>query len=122
MNPVSYFEIPVLDMDRAIRFYEAVFGHALERASVDGNEMAFFAHAPGREGASGALAKGDSYRPSRDGARLYFDVPDIEAVLARALAQGAELLYPVTGVGSFGFVAEFADCEGNCIALHAQAR
>ncbi|WP_375539703.1 VOC family protein [Oscillatoria sp. FACHB-1407] len=25
-NPVGYFEIPVIDLDRAIRFYEAVFG------------------------------------------------------------------------------------------------
>lgn len=122
MNQVSYFEIPVLDMARAIRFYEAVFCQSLERASVDGNEMAFFAHAPGREGASGALAKGKSYRPSRDGVRLYFRVLDIDAALARAVAQGADLLYPVTTVGSFGFVAEFADCEGNCIALHAEAR
>jgi uncharacterized protein len=119
MNPVSYFEIPVLDMDRAIRFYVAVFGYAFERATVDGNDMAFFPHAEGGNGASGALAKGDSYLPGKSGARIYFSVSDIQATLAKAIEAGGTVLYPQTEVDAFGFVAEIEDLEGNCIALHA---
>ena len=117
-NPVSYFEIPVLDMARAIRFYQAVFGYVFECAAIDGNEMAFFPHQEQSGGASGALAKGGSYLPSRSGARIYFSVDDIEATLAKAIAQGGVMLYPVTEVGTFGAVAEVEDSEGNCIALH----
>jgi hypothetical protein len=120
-NPVVHFEIPVTDMDRAIRFYEAVFAVALDRRETDGYDMAFFPRADGRPGASGALAKGDVYRPTRDGAILYFDVPDIDTVLARAKANGGAVLYPKTSIGAAGFVAEIADSEGNRIALNQSA-
>lgn len=116
-NPVFHFEIPVTDMERAIAFYEAVFGYSLERTQVDGYDMAFFPRADGKPGASGALAKGDVYRPSHDGPILYFDVPDIDAVIARAAARGSRVLYPKKDIGDAGFVAEIEDSEGNRIAL-----
>jgi predicted enzyme related to lactoylglutathione lyase len=120
-NPVFHFEIPVTDMERAIAFYEAVFGYTLTREVVDGYDMAFFPRADGQPGASGALARGDAYRPSHDGPVIYFDVADIDAVLARASARGSRVLYPKKDIGAAGFVAEIADSEGNRIAL-SQAR
>ena len=30
-NVVGWFEVPTSDMERAIKFYEAVFGYKLER-------------------------------------------------------------------------------------------
>ena len=121
INPVVHFEIPVTDMDRAIRFYEAVFAVKLDRRETDGYHMAFFPRADGRPGASGALAKGDVYKPTRDGAILYFGVPDIDAVIARAEAAGGSVLYPKKGIGEAGFVAEIGDTEGNRIALSQAA-
>ena len=121
INPVVHFEIPVTDMDRAVRFYEAVFAVKLERRAVDGYDMAFFPRADGRPGASGALAKGDVYKPTRDGAILYFDVLDIDAVIIRAETAGGSLLYPKKDIGEAGFVAEIADSEGNRIALSQAA-
>lgn len=118
-NPVYHFEIPVTDMDRAVRFYEAVLGVTLTRRTVDGYEMAFFPRADGAPGASGALAKGDVYVPSKTGALVYFDVADIDPVLARATALGAKVLYPKTDIGEGGFVAEVEDSEGNRLALNA---
>ena len=58
MNIAIHFEIPVQDLTRAIRFYEALFEIALERAQIDGNEMALFPLLDGVAGCSGALAKG----------------------------------------------------------------
>ena len=58
MNIAIHFEIPVQDLTRAIRFYEALFEIALERAQIDGNEMALFPLLDGMAGCSGALAKG----------------------------------------------------------------
>jgi hypothetical protein len=121
MNPVVHFEIPVTDMDRAIRFYEAVFATKLTPQEVDGYTMAFFPRADGKPGASGALAKGDIYVPTRSGAILYFDVPAIEPVLERAIVYGGKVLYPKKDIGEAGFVAEIEDSEGNRIALSAPA-
>ena len=117
INPVVHFEIPVTDMERAIGFYEAVFGYRLTREEVDGYDMAFFPRADGKPGASGALAMGDVYQPSREGVILYFDVPDIDAVIAKAAARGVRVLYAKKDIGDAGFVAEIEDSEGNRIAL-----
>jgi predicted enzyme related to lactoylglutathione lyase len=100
---VVWFEIPVLDLARAVAFYEAVLGVPLERRVMDGHQMAVFLEP---EGAVGALAHGESYVPSLDGCRVYFDVADAEQVLD-----------PVTEVEPGVRVAEFADCEGNRIAV-----
>jgi uncharacterized protein len=116
-NPVVHFEIPVTDMDRAVAFYEAVFGHPLTRETVDGYAMAFFPRGNDHFGASGALANGDVYKPSHDGPIIYFDVSDIDAVIARATARGGRVLYPTKDIGAAGFVAEIEDSEGNRIAL-----
>jgi uncharacterized protein len=118
-NPVVHFEIPVTDLDRAMRFYRAVFGYVLTRRTVDGLEMAFFPRVDGKPGASGALAKGDVYVPAKTGIIIYFDVPDIDAALARARANGGTILYPKTDIGEAGYVAEIEDSEGNRIALSA---
>jgi predicted enzyme related to lactoylglutathione lyase len=81
--------------------------------------MAFVPRADGRPGASGALAKGDVYVPSKTGAIIYFDVPDIDPVLEKAKAKGAKILYPKKFIGEAGYVAEIEDSEGNRIALNA---
>ena len=117
-NPVYHFEIPVTDMERAVGFYQRVFGFEFDRQTVDGYEMAFFPRAEDRPGASGALAKGGVYTPSHSGCILYFDVADIDAVLRRAEAEGAKVLYPKKDVGEGGLVAEIEDSEGNRIALN----
>ena len=122
MNPVRYFEIPVASMPRAQRFYERVLETELELAEIDGNQMALFPFAEGQPGASGALACGPSYAPGKSGARIYFSVEHIDKTLALAIHKGAEANYPVTEVPGFGWVAEFIDTEGNCVALHAAAR
>ena len=116
-NPVFHFEIPVTDMDRAVAFYQDVLGLQLRRRTVDGYEMAFFPRDDLGRGASGALAQGDAYRPSLHGAIIYFDVPDIDAALNRATAQGSRMLYEKKNLGEAGYVAEFEDSEGNRIAL-----
>ena len=117
-NPMTYFEIPVADMTRACRFYEAVFEVRFERQTIDGYDMALFPFEADAPGATGALAKGDVYVPAKAGPVVYFGVTDIDAVLARATAHGGRVLYPRKAVGSFGHVAEFEDSEGNRIALH----
>lgn len=115
---IAWFEIPVADLGRAARFYEAVLGKPLTRETVDGYAMAMFV---GPDGPEGALVKGDVYVPGKAGPILYFRVTDADAVLARAVAAGGRVLYPKKDIGPNGWVAEFEDSEGNRIAL-SQAR
>ncbi len=115
-NPVMYFEIPVNDMDRAMTFYAAVFNVEFDKEIIDNNEMALFPFADERSGISGALAKGEIYKPTKDGVVIYFRTENIDTTLQSATAHGGEILYPKTDNG-IGFVAEFEDTEGNRIAL-----
>ena len=117
-NPVVYFEIPVNDMDRAIKFYTAVFNFSFEKQIIDHNEMALFPFTDGQRGISGALAKGETYKPTKDGVIVYFKTLDIESTLELAVKNNGRVLYPKTSIGELGFVAEFEDSEGNRIALH----
>ena len=118
-NPVVHFEIPVKDFERAISFYEAIFDYELKRIEVDGNQMAFFPADENANGISGALAHGESYLPGKQGARIYFGVTNINDTLTKAVSLGGEVVYPKTSIGDLGWVAEFEDSEGNCIALHS---
>ena len=117
MFGVRYLEIPVNDIDRAIAFYEFVFGIELERAVVDGYAMAHFPSLGDGGGADVTLAQGDVYVPSKAGAIVYFHVPDIDAVMSRATERGAAVLYAKKEVSEGTWVAEFEDSEGNRIAL-----
>lgn len=117
-NPVIYFEIPVNDMERAISFYEAVFGFDFEREEMDSYDMAFFPFATEHSGITGALAKGDVYKPTQNGAILYFHTDNIDQTLEKVSRLGSKTLYPKTINEENGFwIAEFEDSEGNRIAV-----
>jgi len=117
-NPVVYFEIPVTDVDRAIEFYKAVFNFEFEKDIIDNNEMALFPLKEDGSGISGALAKGEIYKPTKDGTLIYFKTESIEETLERVIHHKGMILFPKTSNGQWGFVAEFEDSEGNRIALH----
>lgn len=112
-----YFEIPVSDMERAISFYSTVFDLTFTREIIHGNQMAFFPFIDGQPGITGALAQGDTYRPTTSGTLVYLNSTSIDKTLEKAIASGGEILFPKTSASDFGFVAEFKDCEGNRIAL-----
>jgi len=120
-NPVVYFEIPVTDIERAIQFYQSVFGFTFKKVEIDGYEMAMFPYEDKNTGITGALAKGDVYKPTNNGVLIYFYSKNIDQTLQKAVGNGGKILYPKTSNGDLGFVAEFEDSEGNRIALHESA-
>ena len=115
-NIGAYFEIPVIDMERAINFYQTLLGIELERGSIHEYEMAFFPYENNGVGISGALAKGDVFKPSIDGLFLYLKIDDIDAIIKKALELGSEVLLEKTDADTC-FVAEITDSEGNRICL-----
>ncbi len=116
-NPIVHCEIPVTNLDRAEKFYRAVFGFDFTREAIDGNEMAHFPLQKGGSGVSGSLAKGEIYKPSTTGTLVYFQTTSIDETLRQANTNGGKTLYPKTSVGKESFVAEIQDSEGNRIAL-----
>lgn len=117
-NPVVYFEIPVNNMERAVKFYTSVLNFNFEREIIHSNEMALFPFADENTGITGALAKGEIYKPTKNGVLIYFYTQNINTTLKLVIANGGQILFPKTANGDLGFVAEFEDSEGNRIALH----
>lgn len=115
-NPVVYFEIPVLRMDRAVHFYKTVFDFEFKKMEIDSYEMSVFPFEEEALGISGSLAKGDVYVPTKNGVILYFKTANIDETLKKAISLKAKILYPKTDTGH-GYVAEMEDSEGNRIAL-----
>lgn len=72
---INWFEIPVADMDRAIKFYESVMQVALRREKMDVADLAIFPHQDPATG--GALAKFDGVTPSSQGAIIYLHTDNL---------------------------------------------
>jgi uncharacterized protein len=119
-NAITWFEIPVRDLDRAQRFYEAVLERPLTRETMGSEQMALFPAADA--GIQGCLNIGaEAVAPSASGTRVYLDAaPSLDDALARVPRAGGRVVTPRTalpeGMGSF---AHIADTEGNVVGLHA---
>jgi predicted enzyme related to lactoylglutathione lyase len=120
---VVWFDIPVSDIDRAIKFYEALTGQRLTRLPVSpGVETALFE--PGEKGdVSGCLFLSAEDKPSMYGSRVYLNAnPSIDAWLARVERAGGKIARGKTPVtGNRGVYAYIIDSEGNRVGLHAMA-
>ena len=110
---INWFEIPVADMDRAIKFYESVMQVALRREKMDVADLAIFPHEDPATG--GALAKFDGVTPSSQGAIIY----NLAATLDRIASAGGECVFgPLELPQGIGTIALFTDSEGNRVGLH----
>src|SRR5688500_9444075 len=87
-NAASWFEIPVNDLARAMRFYGKVLGVELQEVSMGPAKMAWFPMAPGAPGSGGTLIQDDGYVPSKAGSLVYLAVDDIDTTLARVKDAG----------------------------------
>lgn len=117
-NPVAWFEIPVLDIERASGFYGKVFSVSFQRMEMFGAVMAFFPMTDGEYGCAGMLVQAPGANPSVDGVLIYFTTTDIPASLAAVEAAGGRTALGETPIGEHGWVAHVVDTEGNRIGLH----
>jgi predicted enzyme related to lactoylglutathione lyase len=117
-HSVVWFDVPVLDLDRAARFYGAVLQVEVKRDFPD-VPIAVLAHAEGE--VAGCLFRANDERPGDRGPLLYFNVNGrLEDAVAAAVEQGGRVLKPPHAIGPFGHRAIVLDTEGNRIALHSE--
>lgn len=118
---VTWFEIPVNEMQRAKAFYEAVFDVKIEIHNFGGLEMGWFPHKEGENLATGTLIKQESYIPSQEGTLVYFASNDVKMELDRIEKAGGKIIQPKSQISpEYGYMGVFLDTEGNRIALHSQ--
>lgn len=117
-NLAVWLDVPVVDLDRATRFYESVLGRDADRQSFDDCEFAVLMH----ESGNGACLVPSPKLVSRDqGILVYLNVNGrIRDAVEKVKENGGEVLEDVHAIGPHGFKAVAIDSEGNRIALHAR--
>ena len=123
-NVVGWLEVPVTDMERAIKFYETVFDFKLDRNKMGPLDMAWFPCVTDGLGSGGSLVHyPTAYKPSTDGILVYFTSHsgDLANELSRIEGAGGQVLQGKTQISAdHGYMALFIDSEGNRVALHSR--
>ena len=123
-NVVGWFEIPVIDMERATSFYEKVFGFKMQRSDMGPLKMCFFPWAEGGNGTGGSLVEmAEFYKPKDNGVLIYFTAQsgDLSNELAKVNEAGGKVLFEKKQISeNNGFMGVFLDSEGNRIAVHSK--
>lgn len=121
-NAISWFEIPSVDLERAQKFYETIFGVTLIPMDMPDIKMRMFP-LEDRMGVGGAIVHSDGFhKPSAtDGPLIYLNGnPDLQQVLGKVEAAGGKVIVPKTEISpEYGHMGVFIDTKGNRIGLHS---
>jgi predicted enzyme related to lactoylglutathione lyase len=117
-NQIVWCDIPVLDLDRAIRFYASVLGGAVIKQEFPEATIGILPHGEGEVG--GCLVVNGNDQPVEKGVMVYLNCNGrLDAAIEAASANGGKVLQPKHPIGPFGFRAVILDSEGNRVALHS---
>lgn len=108
----GYVIVGVDDLDRAIGFYSDTLGFALQHAAPDSQYAAFDA---GGMNFSIVGAHGDSFTGRHTG--IGFHVADVDAAHAELVAKGVVFTMEPSKQPWGGYMAMFADPDGNTFYL-----
>lgn len=114
---ISWVEVPAADIDRAVKFYNAILQLSMTVLDFGKEKMACF---PNDEG---AISYAEGFTPSENGVLVSFNAgSDIDNLLKRVVDNGGEIVIPKTKIEAEGrgFFATFIDSEGNRLGLYGE--
>ncbi|MBD8348043.1 VOC family protein [Dysgonomonas sp. HGC4] len=118
-NLIAFFEIPAVDLDRAIKFYQSVLNTQFTVCDWGKEKMAFF---PEEDGVCpGAISWSDHFKPSKDGVLISLNCKNMETSLSLVEINGGKITIPKTKIeaDNRGYFSVFIDSEGNSIGLYS---
>ena len=122
-NALNWFEIPVTNFERAIKFYGTIMGVEINvmPASPEMPPMKYgFLPSDMKEGVGGGIIEAEGREPSQKGSLIYLNGgDDLSVPLAKVEGAGGKIVQPKTSIGPNGFMATFIDTEGNKVAFHS---
>jgi uncharacterized protein len=110
----THFEIPADNPERAIAFYQAIFGWAFQKWEGPTPYWLITTGPDSEPGINGGLL------PRRDPAQPCVNtitVPDLEGTLSAVAAQGGKCVMPRMAVPHVGWLAYCKDLDGNMFGL-----
>ena len=104
-----HFELGADDVERAIAFYEKVFGWKFQKWDGPIDYWLIMTGEEGEPGIDGGLGrKSDGLENANT-----IDVPDIDAAIAAITESGGKIVSPKSAVPGVGWMAYCQDTEGN---------
>lgn len=117
-NTVVWFDVPCVDLDRALKFYSAVMGKNVKKESFPGMSIGVFPHEGNDVG--GCLFTKAEEKPSASGPLLYLNAQGrLDEAIAAVEPNGGKILQAKHQIGPHGSRAIILDSEGNRLALHS---
>ena len=118
-NRIVWVDIPVLDLERAIRFYTAVLGSPVTKEGGPGFVFGLLPHT-GNEVGGCLYSPGADNSPSKVGPLVYLNAEGrLPQAVEAVAAHGGQVMQAIHPIGLHGFRAIVIDSEGNRVALHA---
>ena len=119
-NTFVWVDIPVVNLDRAIKFYSAVVGEPVNKIGGPGFNFGLFKHGGNDVGGCLIDAEEEGLAPSMTGPLVYLDASGrLDAAVAAAEQGGGKVLMAKHSIAPNGFRAIIVDSEGNRVALHS---
>jgi uncharacterized protein len=116
-NRAVWFDIPVVDLDRAVSFYARVLAIKVHKQQFNDWSFGVLEH---EDGNGGCLVPQGPSEIATNGVLIYLNVDKrIVDAVAQVEANGGSVLQPIHSIGPHGFRAVIKDCEGNRVALHS---
>ena len=115
-----WIEIPVKDIERALKFYTQLFGGEVE-IEDDGTRRTATLVNTDKFGVGVSLNQTANFEPSDKGPLVYVwaEDDDMEAAIAKVEPAGGKTLTPKTSMGAAGFYGLFQDTEGNVLSWYS---
>jgi predicted enzyme related to lactoylglutathione lyase len=119
---VAFFEIPAVDFDRAVGFYQTLFGVEFNTLDCGHEKMAFFPDKNGICPGAVSWAEKESFLPSENGVLVSLNVADMKQSISIIEKNGGRIVIPKTKIEAEnrGYFAVFIDCEGNRVGLYSE--
>ena len=123
-NKVVFFEIPASNLKKAKEFYEKVFDWKVELWG-DKGAMAYTTAVDSDQNPiePGGINGGFYARKSKDDQPSFgVQTGSIDKTLKAIEKAGGKVITPKHSIGEWGFMADFADPEGNFITLWEKSK
>lgn len=118
-NIFCWVDIPVNDLDRAVRFYSELLNSTVQKVSEHGFEFGLFPHT--EDNVAGCLSVTEERKPSQHGPLVYINVEgELDRALKAAALHGGKILKEKEQIGPYGYRGIILDTEGNAVALYSK--
>ena len=121
ISTIQNFQIPVLDFDRAHKFYSELMGYELQVMETPDFKLGIFQFDQ-EKGVGGCIIHSEELKPSKNGTMVFLHTGnDLQPFVDRVKSSGGHVFTKKTQLGpGMGYYGIIEDTEGNRVGLYSE--